>query len=141
MLCLYFSTMFKFWQSMCLFCLLHFGFALHSWAVRVRIDIYRFFSFVIREKKGSFEGRYVFPVLWGCYFLFAIFLFAKKDRSFLSWVTGDGCPGCCESMLSKYALYSCLCNSINCFGHRGWKLHQRAACAGHLCSACRQFDL
>jgi hypothetical protein len=117
--CLYFSTMFKFWQSMCLLCLIRFGFALHSWAVR--IDVYMFFSFVIRKKR-FFGGQICFPgvplkfifVLWGYYFIFSIFLHLLKKGPFFSELghsrTGDGCPWCCGSMLSNYAL--CLCDKL-----------------------------
>jgi len=58
---------------------------------------------LLGKKKGSFEGRYVicFPGVVGLLFSVCyIFLFAKKDRSFLSWVTGGGCSGCCEAMLT-----------------------------------------
>jgi hypothetical protein len=76
---------------MCVFCLQHFGFAVHAWPVR--IDVYRF-SLLLLGKKGSFGGRFhlqcpskvCFCVVGFTAFCLPFFLsFAKKCHSFLIW--------------------------------------------------------
>lgn len=79
---------------MCLFCLLHFGFALHFGQFELTCTC---FSFPYYEKR-FFWGADVFSqcsvkvffVLWGDYSFCYIFSFAEKEPFFsLSWVTGD----------------------------------------------------